>query len=226
MLIVVLHVLAVYGLARALAPDLTASVERSVLSTFTVMEPPPPAPKPPPQAESKPDEGAQGNPGRKAVARNVAVPEPEIPLAKPSPAPRATSTGTANSAGAAQNGTGTGAAGQGSGTGSGRGGSGAGGIAASKPVKIAGDINSARDFPTPAGGRQIRWGQSVTVYMTVGTDGRARNCRVAKPSIDPVADQIVCQLAEQRFRFRPARDSQGNPVEASYGWQQRWKPAG
>ena len=34
--IVLLHLAALYGLARALAPDFTASVEREVLSTFTV----------------------------------------------------------------------------------------------------------------------------------------------------------------------------------------------
>ena len=62
----------------------------------------------------------------------------------------------------------------------------------------------------------------MTVYMTVGADGRASNCRVVRPSPDREADAIVCRLAEQRFRFRPATDSQGDPVPATYGWRQRW----
>jgi protein TonB len=33
---------------------------------------------------------------------------------------------------------------------------------------------------------------------------------------------ITCRLAEERFRFRPSLDNQGNPVEAMYGWRQRW----
>ena len=58
--------------------------------------------------------------------------------------------------------------------------------------------------------------------MTVGTDGRASNCRVTEPSPDPEADRITCRLAVERFRFKPATDAIGNPVPATYGWRQRW----
>lgn len=219
-LIVVAHVLAFYGLVRVFAPDAVRSVERSVMSTFnvTITAPPPP----PPQAEARPDEGAAGDPGRQAVPKPITAPTPRIPVTSPIPVPRASSTGAANSSGAQDSGAGTGAAGSGEGTGSGRAGGGQGGIAATKPIKIAGDINSAADFPVPPGGRQARFGTSVTVYMTVGTDGRASNCRVVRPSPDAEADAIVCRLAEQRFRFRPATDSEGNPVSATYGWRQEW----
>ncbi len=213
------HVLAFYGLVRAFAPDAVASVERSVLSTFNVTIT---APPPPRAAEPEPDEGAAGEAGKQAVPTPVTAPTPRQTLASPIPVPRASSTGAANSSGARDSGAGTGAAGSGLGTGSGRGGGGQGGVAVTKPVKIAGDINSASDFPVPPGGRQARFGTSVTVYMTVGTDGRASNCRVVRPSPDREADAIVCRLAEQRFRFRPAMDSQGNPVPATYGWRQEW----
>lgn len=219
-LVVLGHLLAFYGLVRAFAPGAVESVERSVLSTFnvTITTPPPP----PPEAEPVPDEGAAGDPGREAIPKPVTAPTPKIPVARPSPVPRASSTGNANTSGATQSGAGTGAAGSGEGTGSGRGGGGQGGVAVTKPVKIAGDINSASDFPVPPGGRQTRFGTSVTVYMTVGTDGRASNCRVVRPSPDREADAIVCRLAEERFRFRPATDSQGNAVTATYGWRQEW----
>jgi protein TonB len=62
----------------------------------------------------------------------------------------------------------------------------------------------------------------VAVALTVGTDGRVVGCRVLRPSRDPEADRITCALATARFRFRPARDATGNPVESVYGWQQRW----
>jgi protein TonB len=214
------HLLAFYGLVRAFAPDTVASVERSVLSTFnvTITAPPPP----PPQAQNLPDEGAAGKQGKQAVPKPVTAPTPRIPVERPTSVPRASSTGSANSSGAGDSGAGTGAAGSGEGAGSGRGGGGQGGVAVTKPVKIAGDINSASDFPVPPGGRQARFGTSVTVYMTVNSDGRASNCRVVRPSPDPEADAIVCQLAEQRFRFRPARDSEGSPVAATYGWRQEW----
>ncbi|HEU4821489.1 MAG TPA: energy transducer TonB [Qipengyuania sp.] len=219
-LIVFAHLLAFYGLIRVFAPDAMRAVERSVLSTITVTITAPP--QPPPAAESKPDEGAAGAAGKQAVPKPVPAPTPRVQVRENRPLPRASSTGTANSSGAQDSGAGTGAAGSGEGTGSGRGGGGQGGVAVAKPVKIAGEINSAADFPVPPGGRQARFGTSVTVYMTVGTDGRASNCRVVRPSPDAQADAIVCRLAEQRFRFRPAIDSQGNPVAATYGWRQEW----
>lgn len=219
-LIVLAHVLAFYGLIRVFAPDAVRGIERSVLSTITVTVTAPP--EPPPAAEAKPDEGAAGSPGKQAVPKPVTAPTPRLPVTSPIPVPRASSTGAANSAGAQDSGAGTGAAGSGEGTGSGRGGGGQGGVAVTKPVKIAGDINSAADFPVPPGGRQARFGTSVTVVMTVGTDGRASNCRVVRPSPDAEADAVVCRLAEQRFRFRPATDSAGNPVTATYGWRQEW----
>jgi protein TonB len=45
---------------------------------------------------------------------------------------------------------------------------------------------------------------------------------VVEPSPDPEADRITCRLAEERFRFRPARNAGGEPVAAQYGWRQRW----
>ena len=215
------HLLAFYGLIRALTPDTMDSVERSVLSTFnvTIAAPPPP---PPPAAEPVPDEGAAGAPGKQAAPKPATAPTPRIPVASPIPVPRASSTGAASSSGANDSGAGTGAAGSGEGTGGGRRGGGQGGVAVTRPVKIAGDVDSASDFPVPPGGRQARFGTSVTVYMTVGVDGRASNCRVVRPSPNREADVIVCRLAEQRFRFRPATDGQGNPVAATYGWRQEW----
>lgn len=222
-LVALAHVAAFYGLVRAFAPETLAAVEREALATFNVTITAPPPPPPPPEPPPVPDEGAAGDPGRKAVPKAVTAPIPRLPIAPPSPVPRASSTGVATTSGATDSGAGTGAAGAGLGTGSGRGGSGQGGLVpVTKPVKISGDINSASDFPVPPGGRQARFGTSVTVVMTVGPDGRASNCRVVRPSPDREADAIVCRLAEQRFRFRPATDRYGEPVAASYGWRQEW----
>lgn len=218
-LVVLGHLAAFYGLLRAFAPGAAASVERTVLSTFTVTVTTPPPP--PPSAEPVPDEGAAGEQGKKAVPKPVTAPSPKV-ATRPTPVPRASSTGSASTSGAKDSGEGTGASGSGKGTGSGRGGGGQGGVAVTKPVKTAGDINSAADFPVPPGGRQARFGSSVTVYMTVTPDGRATNCRIVTPSPDREADSIVCRLAEQRFRFRPATDRNGDPVSATYGWRQEW----
>ena len=231
-LVVGLHVAALIGLARAFAPDLTAAaIERATsLVTVSLDAPPPPPPPPPPEPEPipspepipAPEEGAAAPEAPEAVAREVAAPEPPIVVPRPSVAPPVAAIGTANSAGASESGTGTGAGGEGSGTGAGRSGTGGGGIVATRPEKIAGEINDARDYPVPPGGRAVRQGQHVIVHMVVGVDGRARDCRVVKPSPDPEADRITCRLAEERFRFNPALDREGNPVSAPFGWRQDW----
>ena len=86
--------------------------------------------------------------------------------------------------------------------------------------KIAGDINSARDYPKAS--RPQRLGHSVTIVVGVGVDGRVTDCRVSQPSPDPAADAITCRLAQERFRFRPAVNGSGEAVAGKYAWRQRW----
>ena len=221
-LIALLHVLAIYGLAKAFAPDFTGSVEREVVEAFTVTVTTPPDDPPPPEPAAEPDPGASGEQGREAVPRAVIAPDPPIPVPRPVTAPRATSTGSADSSGGRDEGEGTGAGGEGSGTGSGEGGSGQGGGAVTKPVHVSGSIDDARDYPVPAGGRAARRGSEVIVRVTVGTDGRASDCSVYRASPDAEADRITCRLVVERLRFRPATDAAGNPVAAPFYWRQRW----
>jgi periplasmic protein TonB len=220
LVIAVLHLAVLYGLARALVPDLTASVEQGVVSAFT-LDPSPPEPEPEPVPDDA-EQGAAGDPGREAVARPVAAPPPKVVVRDQVAAPRVSSTGTANRSGAAEAGDGTGAAGSGDGSGSGNAGSGQGGGLTSKPVHISGEINNARDYPVPAGGRQARSGTEVIVRVIVGVDGRARDCSIYRASPDPQADRLTCELVEKRLGFRPATDGRGNPVAAPFFWRQRW----
>lgn len=216
-LIVLIHVAVIFGLIRALAPRMVDKVVENVTSAvFVTITAPTPTPEP--TAPAPRDQGQQGATGKKAKPREVTAPEAKIAVAE-TPAPKASSTGSENRSGARDVGTGTGAGGAGSGTGAGGEGSGQGG-GASKLEKIAGDINSARDYPKA--GRKERSGDSVTIQMSVGADGRASGCRVVRPSRDPEADRITCDLAMQRFRFRPRTDRSGNPVPGEYRWQQRW----
>lgn len=228
-LVAVLHLLAIAALVRAFTPQIAATIVGSITTAFDVpLDPPKPVPPKPeapkPELRRKPamqrEEGAAGAQGRKAAPRDVAVPKAPFAV-KPTEAPPVAGTGLENAAGAADKGMGTGASGQGMGLGAGASGAGTGGGGgASKPVKIAGDINSARDYPRAS--RDVRLGYEVIVIVRVGIDGRVKSCRVAKPSPDAEADRITCRLAGERFRFRPARDGAGNPVEGDYGWRQRW----
>jgi len=216
-LVALLHVAALLGLIRAFAPDFTAQVTRTVLSTFSVtVVTPPPAPEPSKEPEPA---GAAAEAGKKAVAREVKADKPKVDIAK-TPAPKAASTGSANSSGAKDAGAGTGAGGQGSGTGSGTGGTGTGGGLTRKVEKIAGEINSAKDYPRDT--RDLRKDDYVIIAITVSAEGKPTACRIHRPSKDAQANAITCTLALQRFRFKPATDAQGNPVASTYGWRQRW----
>jgi len=216
-----LHAGILYGLAVALVPDLTNAVQQSVVSAFTLAQEP--LVDEPPVAEADDEAaGAAGDPGRDAVPRPVAAPSPRLPLPETPPAPRAAATGVANRSGATEVGEGTGAGGTGDGLGSGGSGSGRGSGLASKPVHISGEINNARDYPVPDGGRAARRGTEVIVRVIVGVDGRARECSIYRPSPDPEADRLTCELVESRLRFRPANDASGNPIAAPFFWRQRW----
>lgn len=221
LLVLLLHLAAVAVLIRAFAPGIVEQVSVRMLEAVTVTLPaPPPKPQPEPEPSPPEPEGAAAEAGRKAEPREAAVPAPKLVLSSPKPAPPVAATGSELGSGAREAGAGTGGGGQGGGIGSGARGLGQGGGGASKAVKIAGDINSARDYP--AASRELRLGDQVVVALTVGTDGRVKNCRVHRPSRDPEADRITCRLAIERFRFRPATDAAGRPVESVYGWQQRW----
>lgn len=215
--VVQIAVLAVF--VRALAPEFTAKATNAVLATFSVTVTTPP-PKPEPAKQPKPA-GGSGEVGKKAVPRAVKAEKPKIAIAK-TPAPRASSSGSADTSGARDTGSGTGAGGSGTGTGSGAGGSGQGGGAVTKAVHVSGQINNARDFPVPEGGREARIGKAVILALTVSPDGRASGCRVYKSSGLPETDQITCRLAKDRLRFKPATNAAGAPVTSTFYWQQKF----
>ena len=218
LLVAVLHVIVLLGLVRAFAPDFAAKAVEKVLSTFTVTIT---APPPPPPAEQPKAAGAAGEAGKKAVPKETKAPPPKIAIAK-TPAPKASSTGSAVTSGATSQGNGTGAGGTGNGTGAGGTGNGQGGGMASKAAHISGQINNARDFPVPAGGREARVGKSVILALTVAPSGRATNCRVYKSSGFPETDAIACVLAMQRLKFKPATNGAGEPITSTFYWQQKF----
>lgn len=216
LLVGALHLGAIYALLRAFDIDVIPQSAKSIIA-FDVDPPDPPPPPPPPEPDPEP-EGAAAPPAPKADPAPKAAPPPKQVVKPDPPLPPVTGEGTQTRSGAADAGSGTGGGGTGFGTGCGGSGSGSGGVVAQRAVKIAGDIVDARDYPRS--GSRDRSGTSVTVYFTVGTDGVPRDCRIAKPSGDPEADRITCRLIEQRFRYRPALDRNGNPVPDRTGWRQ------
>ena len=154
----------------------------------------PPPPEPPPAKHPAPDPSAP-------VARVPAAPAPLNPAP---PAPEGVAA--------------TGAPG-GSASGGGSGGSGAGGGGITRARWASGSITN-RDYPKAA--RKAGVGGAVTVHFDVRADGRVENCRVMVSSGAALLDESTCQLIEARFRYTPARDSNGTAVPDIAGWKQDW----
>jgi serine/threonine-protein kinase len=58
-------------------------------------------------------------------------------------------------------------------------------------------------------------GQVVGVSAVIGEDGSLKNRRVISP-VSPACDALALE-ALSRYRFRPARDEQGRPIEGRFG---------
>lgn len=223
--VLALHAALFYALLTGLAGQLvTAAGDR--MKVFDVAAPPPPPrieEAPVPERSSAEAEGEAAPPNLRADPAPIAAPEPRIRIERPPPvtaAPVAAS-GTAPSAGAAeQPGPGTGAGGMGNGLGSGGSGNGAGGGGRGAGARlVSGRIVNA-DFPRTASNAGAQG--SVTAHLTIGTDGRVINCRVAKSSGNADLDATTCRLIRERFRYTPARDASGNAVTDLVGWRQDW----
>ncbi|HEX9946834.1 MAG TPA: energy transducer TonB [Allosphingosinicella sp.] len=198
-----------------------------VIKLFDVAPPPlpPPEGKPVP-APAKPAarEGAASPANLKARPSPVVPPPPRIRLDPPPTLPAATAPadGPQAAAGASDRpGEGSGGGGSGAGSGSGRSGpgrGGGGGVATGARL-VAGRITDS-DYPRSAS-RSGATG-TVVVHLSVGLDGRVSACRLARSSGSADLDEATCRLARERFRYSPARDSQGRAVADTVGWKQIW----
>ena len=77
------------------------------------------------------------------------------------------------------------------------------------------------DFP-PAAIRG-RWEGQTQFVMTVGTDGKAKDCRTITSSGHAILDQRACDLMIQRGRFTPAKGANGEPVAAPWISRVHWQ---
>ena len=210
------------------AVDLSNTQE--VLSTFDVVDVPPPVelvppPPPPPEAQpekaKKPDGGSA--PNVRSQAAPIVAPQPKIDLPVPSPVatsqtPAEGTSPTQGSAAVAGPGIGSGGSGSGSGGGSGAGSGGGGDGLATTRTRMATQPLRGRDFPRtvldgwPAG----RWAQ---MRFRVSAEGVILQCIMDRGTGDPAIDTRICAIAQQRLRYRPALDRNGRRVAdwAGYG---------
>lgn len=191
-------------LVKGLAPHWVKQLASSPL-VAVVFPPPSPPPTPPPRKVARAS-GEAAPPAPKTVPK--VEPSPKIALASPSPA--------ATASGAAGAGSGTGAGGTGNGSGAGSGGNGAGSGIAAPPQRVAGAL-SDRDYPRDAG-----TSGTVGIGFRVRADGGVDDCRVLASSGSSRLDGLTCSLVEQRFRYRPAVDAGGRPVDSTLRTSFTW----
>ena len=201
------------ALVLTLSTGLVPRAWRSPGLTTVDITPPPP---PPPPA-SKPAAAAAAPPSRGASKAPSPV-NPPRPLPTPTPAQPAIDAGSqfATGAGSAA-GSGAGQGGQGSGTGRG----GSGGRAVTPPVHIAGALSNA-DYARAGLPRGAQG--TVVIGFRVRADGGVDGCHTVRSSGYAAIDQATCRLVEQRFRFRPAQDSAGHPVDYAENTDFTWRP--
>lgn len=94
-------------------------------------------------------------------------------------------------------------------------------IAPTAPQAIARTFQvSEEDYPDAS--RRAGEEGITGVRVTVGTDGRVSACQVTRSSGFSRLDERACQIAQRRWRFKPAT-ANGQPVEATINRNYRWQ---
>jgi protein TonB len=216
--VVVVHVILAAVILSGLNVRMIAE-KIEAMKSFDVVEEPPP-PKPPPIREAQRATEEEGAAGKKAEPTPVVAPKPPVvvPAKPPIAAAPVAGTGGAATSGASTAGSGPGAGG----SGAGRGGGGAGDFSGYTPARRISRIPD-REYRRLVAVSGRRTG-SVGITLKVNTDGSPSNCRIVRSSGSGPVDALMCQLALNYVRFRPARDADGRPVAQDITWYPDWAP--
>ena len=201
---------------------------QSVMRVFDVNAEPPPKPPPPPPQQRQPrpkeKEGGSAPKNIKSEATPVVAPKPKIetPTLQQIAASETPRQGTQSTQGASDvRGPGTGAGGFGNGTGSGAGGNGpgGGGGGVADPPHLITPVFRGRDFPSEM---LDRWPRGATVFMRLRVDerGYVSECTIDRGTGQSSIDNVLCNLAHERLRFRPALNRSGQAVAGWFGYAQ------
>ena len=234
--VAVIHAALGYALLMGLGFRGVADVVEAVQVFDVLPEPPPPPLAEPARPKARAEQAREKNPEGAASPKNLKdTPTPIVAPPPPIPMPVVTQVvvapiaaqGNRASAGASDvPGPGTGSGGQGTGLGSGNsgdgtGGGGGGGTYARGPRLIDGEIYD-RDKPRAA--QDAGFGGTVHLRFVVAPTGRVSRCDVTRTSGRADVDNVTCRLIVKRFRYRPARDDQGEPVAAVITGTHEWMP--
>jgi protein TonB len=226
------HALLGYALITGLGYEVVRQVSDN-LKVFEVAPEPPPPPPPvekslPAEMRTKAPEGAAAPPSLKAQPSPIVAPPPKVRLPVPPPVaavpePTPLPAGADISAGVSTvDGTGTGTGGEGKGTGSGGEGTASGGGGGGRQAARVRGSFTPRDYSRIVGPRLLQG--TVYVRYTVQQDGHVSNCAVTRSSGHFLLDRATCEIIEDRFRYRPALDSEGRPVASTKNTSFSWSP--
>lgn len=216
--VVGIHLLVGYALSIGgkLSSPQPARDARPLLTVLEPIPPPPPQPPPSPKAPAPALKSAASSqraapPLPKSVAAPIAAPQAPTPPIGP---PTVTGTIPAGSGADGTDGGAGGAGGAGSGTGAGAG----NGEGFTGARQTRGSFRNS-DFPASVrGAGRLRIG----VRYAVGPAGRVDRCEIIDSSGYSEVDEMTCRVIVERYRFKPARDTQGFPItqvmEEDYTW--------
>ena len=86
------------------------------------------------------------------------------------------------------------------------------------------NLFSGSDYPQSAMNNDEQG--SVTVSLSIGTDGRVTSCNVTSSSGSRALDSATCRVLRSRARFTPARLSNGQPTTDTYTQRIQWRLEG
>ena len=80
---------------------------------------------------------------------------------------------------------------------------------------------SGDDYPAAAMRNEEQG--TVSIRLTIGSDGRVSGCDIASSSGSSSLDSATCNIIRRRARFTPARDSNGQPTSDSMTQRITWR---
>jgi periplasmic protein TonB len=91
------------------------------------------------------------------------------------------------------------------------------------PATPKGRGNNFSDDDYPDASRRAEEQGVARVTFTIGTNGQVTACAVTKTSGFPRLDEATCKVIQRRWRFNPAKDAAGQPIEETKSQPVRWQ---
>jgi protein TonB len=92
-----------------------------------------------------------------------------------------------------------------------------------QPKSVVGSLQGLirnDDYPTNAIENDEQG--TVSVVLTIGTNGRVSDCSVSGSSGSRTLDSTTCRILKSRAKFTPAQDSNGSPTTGTFRQSIKW----